>query len=105
MEFVSNIFCWIENHINFIITIVSVLFAWFTYCREVKNHLIVKLAKQVIAYYSLEQEAIKEIQSLSKVKENAKTIKIRLRDAAKTNKENLENEYPSMTAKTARKYI
>lgn len=79
------------------------LFAWFTYCKEVKSNLIVKLAKQVIAYYSLEQEAVKEIQKYTK--ENAKSIKVRLRETAKHSKENLESEYPSMTAKAARKYV
>ena len=79
------------------------LLAWLTYCKEVKSRLIVKLAKQVIAYYSLEQEAVKEIQTMKD--ENAKTIKMRLREAAKKNVENIESEYPSMTAKGARKYV
>lgn len=103
MEYIINVFYWIESHINTIITIGGLLLAWYTYCREVKNSLIVKLARQVIAYYSLEQEAVKEIQA--KTNENAKTIKIRLREAAKKSKENLESEYPSMTAKAARKHV
>jgi NADH:ubiquinone oxidoreductase subunit 5 (subunit L)/multisubunit Na+/H+ antiporter MnhA subunit len=100
---VQNALLWLECHINLILTIIGFLLAWYTYCREVKNELVVKLAKQVIAYYSLEQEAIKEIQKTSQ--ESAKTIKVRLRNAAKYNQENLEGEYPSMTAKAARKYV
>lgn len=103
MEYLSIILCWIECHINTILTIGGLLLAWLTYCKEVKSRLIVKLAKQVIAYYSLEQEAVKEIQTMKD--ENAKTIKMRLREAAKKNVENIESEYPSMTAKGARKYV
>lgn len=100
---VQNVLFWLECHINLILTIIGFLFAWYTYCKEVKSKLVVRLAKQVIAYYSLEQEAIKEIQKMSQ--ESTKTIKVRLRNAAKCNQENLEDEYPSMTAKAARKYV
>lgn len=103
MDFIKDTLCWIECHINTFLTVGGLLLAWYTYCKEVKNKLVVKLAKQLIAYYSLEQEAVKEIQSFTN--ENTKTIKIRLREAAKKNNENLESEYPSMTAKAARKYV
>lgn len=93
----------LECHIDTILTIGGFLFAWYTYCREVKNKLVEKLAKQVIAFYSLEQEAIKEIQKTSG--DSTKTIKLKLRNAAKSNCENLEGVYPSMTAKAARKYL
>lgn len=99
----QDLICWLECHINTILTIVGFLFAWWTYCKEVKNKHVERLAKQVIAFYSLEQKAIKEIKKYSH--DNTKTIKVRLRNAAKSNCENLEGEYPSMTAKAARKYL
>ena len=94
----------LESHCDIILTICGFLLAWYVYHKEKKDKNISLLAKQVIAYYSLEQEAVKEIQKYNP-SESAKTIKIRLRTAAKENKENLEQIYPSMTAKGARRYL
>lgn len=103
MRTIVEVFCVFEKHIGLFLAVFSLLFAWYSYCRNLKCKKIKTLAKQVIAYYSLEQEAVKEIQTMTN--ENIKTIKVRLRRAAQNNQENLENEYPSMTAKGARRYL
>ena len=76
------------------------LLALFIYLREKTDRQKKNLAKQVIAFYSLEQEAVKEIKAYTG--ENNKAIKVRLRKAAQQNDNNLEGTYPSMTAKRAR---
>lgn len=93
----------IEQHIELLIAVASILFAWFIYCKNVKAKTIEKLSKQVIAYYCLEEEAISEIKSHTN--ENEKTIKMRLREKAQKNNDNFEREYPSMTAKQSRNYL
>lgn len=103
MNYISVFLDWIECHIGFILTICGMLFAWYIYCKEVKCNKIRKLAEQVVAYYCLEQEAIKEIQS--KTNESVKTIKIRLREKALRNENNGLNAYPSMTAKGAKREL
>lgn len=94
----------IEDHWDVFLTLLFGLFAWYIYCHEVKEKRILELSKQVIAYYSEEQEAVKEIEEALK-KENVKTIKTRLRNKAQSNENNLEKVYPSMTAKRARSYL
>ena len=98
-----NILCILEDHIGLIITCFALVFAFWVYLKDKRDNDKKKLAKQVIAFYALEQEAVKEIKTHTK--DNAKTIMVRLRKAAQQNDNNLENEYPSMTAKAARRYF
>ena len=103
METFYTILNFIERHLGLILTFLGLIITLFTYFREVKCKTIKKLSKQVIAYYSLEQVAVMEIQKTTN--ENLKTIKTRLRKEAQNHQENLEKEYPSMTAKGARRYL
>lgn len=103
MESISIILSCLEKHLGLILTFLGVIISLFIYFKEVKCKRIKKLSKQVIAFYSLEQVAIKEIQIHTN--ESVKAIKVRLRQDAQKHQENLENEYPSMTAKGARKFL
>ena len=103
METFSIILNCIERHLGLILTFLGVIITLFIYFKQVKSRTIKKLSKQIIAYYSLEQVAIMEIQKATN--ENLKTIKTRLRKCAQEHQENLEKEYPSFTAKEARKYL
>ena len=51
--------CKVLDCICFLATIVALLFAWYTYNKDKKAKAIQMLAKEVIAFYSIEQEAIK----------------------------------------------
>lgn len=61
-----------------------------------------KLAEQVIAYYCLQEEAIKWIKELSP---NEKKVKEQLRQRAKANEQNFLKSYPKMTLKEASNYL
>lgn len=61
-----------------------------------------KLAEQVIAYYCLQEEAIKWIKELCP---NEKNIKGQLRQRAEANELNTLNVYPNMAIKEASKYL
>lgn len=61
-----------------------------------------QLAEQVIAYYYLQEEAIKWIKELSP---NEKKLKEALRKRAQNNEENNRHIYPDMSAKEAEKYL
>ena len=89
---------------GFIVTIAALLFAWYTYNKDKKAKIIQMLAKEVIAFYCIEQEAIKML----KEKDNSKTeqtIQRELRARAQNNENNLENLRPTMSATGARKFL
>ena len=90
--------------ISFIATITALLFAWYTYNKDKKAKVVQMLAKEVIAFYCIEQEAIKML----KEKENNKseqTIQRDLRARALNNENNLESLRPIMSATSARKFL
>ncbi len=93
----------IEKHLGILLTIAGFLFAWYTYMKEKKDNNIRKLAKQVIAFYCLEQEALKMIHEITGDPEQ--TIQRKLRKKAVNNNENIEAVRPEMTAVNARKYL
>ena len=93
----------LEIHLDIILTIAGFLFAWYTYRKEKKDRDIRKLAKQVIAFYCLEQEAMKMIHEVTG--EPEQTIQRKLRKQAVDNNENIEGVRPEMTAVNARKYL
>ena len=92
-----------EHHLDLILTIAGILFAWYIYMKEEKDSTIKKLAKQVIAYYCLEKEAIKIIHD--KTQESEQTIQRKLRSLAVDNEDNREAVRPELTAAGARKYL
>lgn len=63
-----------------------------------------QLVEQVIAYYCLQEEAIKWIQEFNpNLKE--KNVKEELRRRAQVNKKNMRKSYPKMAIKEAEKYL
>jgi uncharacterized protein involved in exopolysaccharide biosynthesis len=94
----------ILDFISFITTITALLFAWYTYNKDKKAKVIQMLAKEVIAFYCIEQEAIKML----KEKDPGKTeqaIQRELRAKAQNNENNIENLRPTMSATGARKFL
>lgn len=61
-----------------------------------------KLAEQVIAYYCLQEEAVKWIKELSP---EEKKVKEQLRKRAQDNEENNRHIYPTMAVKEAEKHL
>lgn len=94
----------IEKHLDFILAVFGILFAWWIYIKNIKENKIRVLAKEVIAFYCIEQAAIKMLkEQMSNVSEQ--TIQRKLRDEAMKNEDNLEGVRPTMSAKGARKYL
>lgn len=93
-----------EKHFDFILAIFGALFAWYTYCKDKKARDIHKLAKEVIAFYCIEQEAIKMLkEKMGDTTEQ--TIQRDLRKRALDNENNLEKVRPNMSATGVRKYL
>ncbi len=103
MDSIIQILDFTESHIGIILTICGLLFAWHTYQKERKAKIVIQLAKQVIAYYCVEQEAIKMISELTN--ESEQTIQRQLRKKALDNENNLETVRPVMSATGARKFL
>ncbi len=85
--------------------IISVLGVIIPLCILIKEHFDkkrTKLAKQVIAYYCLQEEAVKWIQELSP---NEKKVKEELRNRAENNEANNQRIRPTMAVKEAEKYL
>lgn len=94
----------IESHLDFMLALFGLLFAWWTYVKNIKANKIRALAKEVIAFYCVEQAAIKMLkEQMDDVSEQ--TIQRKLRDEAMKNENNLEGVRPTMSAKGARKYL
>ncbi len=94
----------LERHLDFILAIFGALFAWYTYRKTEKDKNIQKLAKEVIAFYCIEQEAIKMLkEKMGDIPEQ--TIQRKLRQKALNNENNLEGVRPDMSANSARKYL
>jgi len=62
-----------------------------------------KLAKQVIAYYYVQEEAVNTIAQFKS--QSPITIKKQLREKAQNNSDNKYAIYPDMTPKEAEKYL
>lgn len=96
--------CKVLDCISFLATIVALLFAWYTYNKDKKAKAIQMLAKEVIAFYSIEQEAIKMLKEKDSDK-SEQTIQRELRAKAQNNENNLESLRPTMSATGARKFL
>lgn len=90
--------------ISFMAAIIALLFAWYTYNKDKKAKTILMLAKEVIAFYCIEQEAIKMLKEKDSNK-TEQTIQRELRARALNNENNLENLRPTMSATGARKFL
>lgn len=94
----------IEAHLGIILTISGFLFALYTYKKDVKAKIIRKLAREVVAFYCIEQAAIKMLKKqMPDVPEQ--TIQRRLRDEAVKNENNIEGLRATMSANGARKFL
>ena len=85
--------------------IICVLGVIIPLCMLIKEHFDKKrtnLARQVIAYYCLQEEAVKWIQELSP---NEKKVKEQLRKRAQNNEANNQRIYPDMAIKEAERYL
>lgn len=94
----------ILDFISFLTTIAALLFAWYTYNKDKKAKIIHMLAKEVIAFYCIEQEAIKMLKEKDGDK-TEQTIQRELRTRALNNENNLESLRPTMSATGARKFF
>lgn len=96
--------CRLLDCISFLVTIVAFLFAWYTYNKDKKAKVIQMLAKEVIAFYCIEQEAIKMLREKDCDK-TEQTIQRELRAKAQNNENNLEGLRPTISANGARKFL
>lgn len=94
----------LEKHLDFIVAVIGACFAWYTYVKEKNAKIIKKLAKEVIAFYCVEQEAIKMLKE-KMAETSEQTIQRDLRKRALENENNLESVRPDMTANGARKLL
>ena len=92
------------NFIGFMATIVALLFAWYSYNKDKKAKIVQMLAKEVSAFYCIEQEAIKMLKEKDSDK-TEQTIQRELRARAQNNENNLESLRPTMSATGARKFL
>ena len=99
MECVNLLDCF-----SFIATIAVLFLAWYTYNKDKKAKVIQMLAKEVIAFYCIEQEAIKMLKEKDGGK-TEQTIQRELRAKAQNNENNLESLRPTMSAAGARKFL
>lgn len=103
MQVISENIGLIITFLSFAITLTAFLFALWLYLRDKRNKIINNLAKQVMGYYSEEQEAMTEIARLTN--KSCATIQKQLRTQAMSNGNNSYNVYPKMTAKETEKYL
>ncbi len=94
----------ILDFISFLVTIAALLFAWYTYNKDKKAKIIQMLAKEVIAFYCIEQEAIKMLKEKD-CNKSEQTIQRELRARAQSNENNIEGLRPSMSATSAKKFL
>ena len=97
----------IECHLGIILAVLglvltglSFIYAIYTYKTNVREMDIRRLAKEVVAFYCVEQAAIKMLKE-QMVDVSEQTIRCKLRDEAI----NLEGFRPTMSANGARKYL
>jgi len=89
--------------LGIIIATTGFVMAVFEYFRNKRSKTVTYFAKQIIGFYSIEQEAIKWIHDLTKM--NEQTIQRELRKRGEKNDNNLESVRPDMSASGARKYL
>lgn len=86
--------------IGTIVTIGSIVFAFFLYLREKRNTKIKRLTDQIIAYYSEENVAVNQIAQLTG--KNISTIQKDLRKEAMSDDNNKDGIRPYMTPNDAK---
>lgn len=91
-----------ESIISALVGAVGLVFTVWVYCTQQKDRNTKYLAKQVMAYYAEEQEAMKWIVSLTGM--NAKTVQTELRKRAEDNPTN-EGGRPTMASTAAKKFL
>lgn len=92
----------IRNIMELTICVLGVVIPLWILIKEHFDKKRTKLAEQVIAYYCLQEEAIKWIKELSP---NEKKVKEQLRKRAQNNEDNNRHIYPDMAIKEAEKYL
>ena len=98
--------CGLTDITSITISVVGFLLAFYIYLRDKRDKVRRELAREVVAYYSIEEEAInllnKETNDKYKDRKKAKTI---LRNAAMTNENNPARYRPKHTANSVKKYL
>lgn len=91
------------NLLSIIIASIALIVAVVEYFKNRTDKQKKSLAKEVIAFYYVEREAIEELKSLTG--KSFTTIQKELRDRAQNNLENSESARPTMAASKARRYL
>lgn len=92
----------IKEILELIICVLGVIIPLVVLIIEYFDKKRTKLAEQVIAYYCLQEEAVKWIQELAP---NEKKVKEQLRKRAENHEENNRRIYPTIAVKEAEKYL
>lgn len=95
----------IHDYIDFFEFCIAVLGVVVPLCICIKEHYSKQrkeLAEQVIAYWCLQEEAVKWISELSP---DEKKVKLTLRQRAQHNKDNVHRTYPKMALREAADYL
>lgn len=83
-----------------VVTVGSLVFAFFLYLREKRNTKIRRLTDQIIAYYSEENVAVNKIAQLTE--KSPSTVQKELRKEAMSDDNNKDSIRPSMTPNDAK---
>lgn len=94
--------CSFKDILELVICVLGVVIPLVILIKEHYDKKKRKLAKQVIAYYCLQDEAIKWILSLDP---SAKKVKEELRTRAQNNSNNVHRTYPKMSLSEASKFL
>ena len=89
--------------LSIILACASIIIAILIYCRRFKDKRLKELARQIIAYYAEEQEAIEWIKSTGDSRAH-KTIQTELRDRAAKN-DHGNGERPEYTPNRVSKFL
>ncbi len=92
----------IKDLLELIICVLGVVIPLFFLIKEHYGKKKRELAQQVIAYYCLQEEAVKWIETIAST---AKKVKVQLRERASKHEDNVSHIYPKMTIKEASKYL
>lgn len=92
----------IKDILELVICVMGIVIPLVVLIKERSERKRRKLAEQVIAYYCLQEEAIKWIKELSP---NEKKVKEQLRQRAEASDLNILKAYPNMAIKEASDYL
>lgn len=92
----------IKELLELIICVLGVVIPLFFLIKEHYGKKKRELAQQVIAYYCLQEEAVKWIKTLAPTE---KKVKEQLRDRASKHEDNTAHIYPKMAIREASKYL